>query len=263
MMNKGAVKFQKTTLNEIEKLRNDYLDSIYEEQELFIELQIQLGEPYLIYENEQLIGYFIKNESIILEYYLKMDFLTKVNLVFGVLIDKFKIKEAYCKSFDSAFLKACITLHKSLQIIGVLYRDFSLVEIGNPGKINAIELAKMSDLNVVSKYKDEIFENDEEIISTIQNKGLWLFKNNTDLIGYGLCQSAFKGRNSYDIGMSVLPEYRKKGYGAFILNYLKEYCLNKGWQPTCGCDINNVASQKTIEKIGFVSKHNMLRFCFE
>jgi hypothetical protein len=41
---------------------------------------------------------------------------------------------------------------------------------------------------------------------------------------------------------------------------LSAFAIEKNMKPSCGCAIENIASQKTIEKSGFVSKHQMIHF---
>jgi hypothetical protein len=41
------------------------------------------------------------------------------------------------------------------------------------------------------------------------------------------------------------------------------FALENRLKPSCGCDVNNIASQKNIEKSGFVSKHKLICFAVE
>ena len=56
--------------------------------------------------------------------------------------------------------------------------------------------------------------------------------------------------------------YEKRGnsIGSQIILNLKEYSINSKLKPSCGCAIENIASQKTIEKSGFVSRYKMINF---
>jgi len=220
------------------------------------------AEKYLIKSDKMEIGYFIHSEGILLEFFLIDNYLPDCSIVFKKIISDFKLKGAYCKSFDSLLLKACLHAQKSMKIIGVLYRDFTEREIILPSEIDEIRIAKMTDFEDIEEIKEEVFDTDEEVKDTIKRKAVFVFKNKASLIGFGIFQPAVEGRNSYDIGMAVSPDYRRKGYGAFILNFLKNHCISNNWRPTCGCAIENISSQKTIGKIGFVSKHNMLEFSF-
>ena len=60
--------------------------------------------------------------------------------------------------------------------------------------------------------------------------------------------------------MWVNSAFRNKGYATRIIANLKGYCLKNNIFLTCGCDIDNIASKKTLEKNGFISKHDLLEF---
>jgi len=62
--------------------------------------------------------------------------------------------------------------------------------------------------------------------------------------------------------MIVREEYRQKGYGANILNGLKNIVKADGKIPVSGCWYYNHNSRKTIESAGAFSKTRLLRFYF-
>ena len=40
-----------------------------------------------------------------------------------------------------------------------------------------------------------------------------------------------------------------------IISHLKESCLKAGYTPIAGCAADNVASRRTLERCGFMTKH--------
>ncbi len=81
-------------------------------------------------------------------------------------------------------------------------------------------------------------------------------------IGYGIFNRTIPDRNWFDIGMYVKPEFRKKGYGTFIIFRMEDHVTEIGGRPTAGCDIKNRGSKRTLERAGFISKHVMIEFRF-
>ncbi len=69
-----------------------------------------------------------------------------------------------------------------------------------------------------------------------------------------------KDKNYFDIGMHVVSSQRRQGLGTQIILDLVRYCQDREYIPVCGCDINNAASRKTLEKAGFISKHILIEF---
>ena len=55
-----------------------------------------------------------------------------------------------------------------------------------------------------------------------------------------------------DIYMSVAEAYRRRGLGSFIVQELKRVCYETGKVPAARCNVNNLASRKTLQKAGFV-----------
>jgi len=61
-----------------------------------------------------------------------------------------------------------------------------------------------------------------------------------------------------DIYMEVAEAHRRRGYGAYLVQEIKRACYELGGIPACRCNVNNVASRKTLQKAGFVPCGNIL-----
>jgi RimJ/RimL family protein N-acetyltransferase len=85
------------------------------------------------------------------------------------------------------------------------------------------------------------------------------FKNN-ELIGCGMVIKTILDWDYCDLGVWVNPKHRGNSFGAQILMKLREFALKSNLKASCGCAIENVASQKTIEKSGFVSRYYLVKF---
>ncbi len=55
-----------------------------------------------------------------------------------------------------------------------------------------------------------------------------------------------------DIYMEVEPSFRRRGLGSFLVQELKRVCYAGGHVPAARCNPDNVASQRTLQKAGFV-----------
>jgi RimJ/RimL family protein N-acetyltransferase len=62
------------------------------------------------------------------------------------------------------------------------------------------------------------------------------------------------GSRAYNIGLSITPEYRNKGYGSEAQRLLAEYLLQTFpvARVEAETDITNLAEQRALEKAGFV-----------
>ena len=55
-----------------------------------------------------------------------------------------------------------------------------------------------------------------------------------------------------DVFMEVDPCFRRRGFGAFLVQELKRVCREAGKLPCARCDPQNEASRRTCERAGFV-----------
>jgi GNAT superfamily N-acetyltransferase len=55
-----------------------------------------------------------------------------------------------------------------------------------------------------------------------------------------------------DIYMEVAEGYRRRGFGSFLVQELKRVCYQGGHVPAARCNPDNIASQRTLQKAGFV-----------
>jgi RimJ/RimL family protein N-acetyltransferase len=61
-----------------------------------------------------------------------------------------------------------------------------------------------------------------------------------------------------DIFMAVALTHRRRGLGAFMVQELKRTCHELGKIPAARCNVNNLASRKTLQKAGFVPCGNII-----
>lgn len=257
------MKIIETTINKVKKYRACYLNSLPEFQELFIELFIDDSDFYFLQEDKKELGYAIKtNEGILIEFYVTNRYLPHSNDFFNQVIKELSITEIYCKSFDSLLLSNCLLGSFQYSILGVLYRDYVGTLENKDLDIN-MKKADLSSVGLLLRQDDsirELFETEEQLIDFIQNENVFKFFKNESLIGCGMVLKTNPDWDFCDLGVWVHPDKRGKSFGAQIILNLREFAIKNNLKPSCGCAIENLASQKTIEKSGFVSKHKLISF---
>lgn len=247
----------------IQHLRGMYLDNLDCAQEYYLEIQIKPGAFYLINEDNQIAGYFIVSEdNVLLEYFVLRGWITRIDLILGDILREFKIRKALCKSFDNDLLSCCYGYQTSSRVIGILFREYSEPSTLTSAPEISIRRAQMTDEARIIAANEEVFDHPEEVKEYIQGEQIFLFEIGNDLAGFGIYSQVFPERKDYDIGMLIVPEYRHKGYGSFIINYLVKFCQQSGWSFSAGCAKENIASRKCLEKAGFVTRHRLLEFTF-
>jgi len=242
---------------EIADLRQEYLDSLMESQELFLELMVREAQPFALLDGDTLVGYFFEGtDHTLIEYYVCPACFAYVDTIFGVIVMERGIHTVYCKSFDHLLLSCCLDMQKKMESLGYLFREYekppalSLSKRPLSATFNNIttRLATKADEAYISEINEEIFDHPHEITETIENDNLLIF------------QRTIAGRPEFDIGMLVNREFRRQGYGAFILGYLMNYCEEHGYRPTAGCAIENLASRRCLERAGYKAQYRMLAF---
>jgi GNAT superfamily N-acetyltransferase len=62
-----------------------------------------------------------------------------------------------------------------------------------------------------------------------------------------------------DIYMEVAEPFRRRGLGSFLVQELKRVCYEGGHVPAARCNVDNVASRRTLQKAGFVPCGHILK----
>jgi len=196
------------------------------------------------------------------EYHVTSVAIHKSERILKEIIQEFSIQNAYAKSFDFNVISACLGIQKEAKVVGMLFREYAPQPIQSPDTPIKIRLAEASDEMKIREIDDGLFEADEEMAPVIQNQNMFIFENESEIVGCGIFQRIIPGRPEFDIGMLVNPKYRRQGYGTYIISYLTQYCLNQGWRPACGCAIENIGSQQCLQKAGFIGRFRMIEFRF-
>lgn len=254
---------EKTTIDRIKKYRKDYLNSLPEFQELFIEIMINNSDYYILLIDKKEIGYAIRNnEGILIEFYLIEKFMAESKGFFNQLLKALSITDIYCKSFDSLLLNNCEIGSFSYSVIGLMYRDYVEPKIKRDLDLK-MEKANLSTLGLLLKQDDsirELFETEQQLTDFILKENVFTFYKKGEFIGCGMVIRTNKDWGFCDLGVWVNPSKRGNAFGSQIIVSLREFAIGNKMKPSCGCAIDNIASQKTIEKSGFVSRYKMIHF---
>ncbi len=245
-------------------MREDFLDTLCEPLELYSEVICRDSTPFFILEDDRRIGYVLLGEDGILhEFFIENGSLPLAETVFSRIIDELDVKKAVCQSWDHLFMSMCLLHFREKKVIGYNFRD----RIEPPEPVPEFDLkdriATLDDVDLLTRHRDGIFEDNEvkDIPYWVGKGGCTIYEDSDgSFIGYGMLNRTIEGRDWFDMGMYVKPDLRKQGYGTWIIDRLADLCVMNGWRPTLGCARDNVASKRTIEKAGFVSRYVMVEF---
>lgn len=257
------MKIVKTSIDKIKEYRADYLNSLPEFQELFLELMLNDSDCYLIYLYDEKVGYIIVNaDNTLIEFYVEKRYIPNSNKILGQVIEDLSISEIYCKSFDSLLLSNCLLNSFTYSVVGVLYRDYVEPLVIPDSEIEMIK-ANLSSIELLINQDasiKELFETEDQLMSFISNENVFEFYKNGEFVGCGIIVRTNSDWDYCDLGVWVNPLKRGKSIGSQIILKLREFAIKNNMKPSCGCAIDNFASQRIIEKSGFVSRYTMISF---
>ncbi len=257
------MKIVKASIDKIKKYRTDYLNSLPDFQELFIELMISSSDYYIIQEENNEIGYTIRsNDGVLIEFCVLDKYISSSNEFFRQVLKDLSITNVYCKSFDSLLLSNCLLNNLEYSIIGFLYRDYvePLIKKDSTIKMKKADLLSVGLLLGQDESINELFETEQQLIEFVKNENVFEFYKNEEFVGCGMVIRTHPDWNFCDLGVWVHPSKRGNAIGSQIILNLREFSIKNNLKPSCGCAIENIASQKTIEKSGFVSRYKMINF---
>jgi len=227
----------------------------------FWESHVRESNHYKIMRDNEIIGYFSVNSGTLLILFYVFEKYRNISQDLFTIAKKFEsVKEALIPTGDEFFISHAIDSYVKIE----KQAYFSIYTDKNPSKIIPVEL-KLANiekdieiLNLCHDFlKDEI-ENQKNLI----DEEIYIVRHENSVIGFGVIEYQKIVDIYASIGMIVREEYRQRGYGANILNGLKNIVKSKGKIPISGCWYYNHNSKKTMESAGAYSKTRLLRFHF-
>lgn len=256
--------FKNVKKSELGLYINGYYDTLLAPMDDMWEESIIAKSEYFRIDEEETIGFFaINDENILTQFYI-VDL--KYEDVLSKIVLYYQITQAYVSSYDPVFRAASNKFKQASTVNSLLYHEVNEVEIVSPLENLILKEAVISDLEAVLTYHNQ---NDMDgpwlkpyLSNLINNAGLMLLISDNTIIGTGEYRLSKSSQGIANIGMTIDKGYRKKGLGAYVLSYMKDYCNQIGYETICGTDVDNIASQKVIEKSGFECYHKIYNVWF-
>jgi GNAT superfamily N-acetyltransferase len=243
--------------------RLNYLDSLPESQEYFLEQLVQEGTSFdIVGSFTGLLGYITVNSTHIIELYLDSPSQILVEAVFELVSKQLEIHVLYLKSFDPLISYLDSTIVSEAKVDGLLFRRHSHVSLTS-SEVSSISLVESSDVADVMAINDDFFQSKTEVNKYVLQDSLFGYRDEAgDLLACGILSQVIENRLFVDVGMLVAPNHRNKHIGTYVVNHLKNLCLNRGDVPIAGCSAENLASRKALEAAGFITEHHLLELTF-
>lgn len=258
------IKIEKITDNQkIDKLRCEYISNLEEPIDGFWETKV-IGdsECYELKYDEKNVGHVTINaDKVLVQFCVYKEYLIYEEEIFKFIIMNNFIESASVSTKEPSFLSLCLDYHKSLSIESHLFTDNRNIDCDFYDlKKLSFSFAEDKDLGIIKDRCGLPFEGYYEEL--INNDQLFVLHDANTFLGIGEFRKHKIHQKYADIGMVVSEEHRRKGMGTYIIYKLIEYCHIKNVIPIASCESENIASKKTLEKAGMISKHRIVNVRF-
>lgn len=256
--------FTNVKKSEIAVYINGHYDTLLAPMDDMWEGSIIANSDFYRIDEEETIGFFaINRENILTQFYI-----TDLNFegVFSKIIKNFHISQAFVSSYDPVFRAVSDKYKLASTVNSLLYHQVKQVDIEPAFDGLTVIEACSSELDEVLSYHHR---NDIDgewlkpyLSMLISNRGLMLLKYNDSIIGTGEYRISKKSYGFANVGMTIDKKFRQKGLGSYVLSYMRNVCNTYGYEAICGTYVDNIGSQKTIEKSGFECYHKIYNVWF-
>ncbi len=223
------------------------LDSMWQD------LYIASSQPYLIERDGQQIGYCcIDSNEALLQLFVNKENRHLVRDTVRDLIDSSLISSASLSAIEPVSFNACLFHSKSIQTNTLCY-EYSNKDLDNENTLN-VELVTTQYSNAIrSYYKDHVGFDDTfgYVDNLVSRKELFMALEDDTIIATGECRLSVTQLDYADVGVSVNTKHRKKGLATKMLQQMAHKAIEQNRNPICSTTIDNIGSQKAIEKAGF------------
>ena len=151
------------------------------------------------------------------------------------------------QSNDSLTTTMALTFARDIATERVVFRDHSTTARVLPG-------AEVRCVTSSAELRTAIAER--------QGGGEWVLEVDGAVVGSG--GLLFHYNPPYgDVYMEVGEQYRRRGFGSYLVQELKRQCYELGATPAARCDPSNTASQRTLQSAGLVPYAHILIGAFQ
>ena len=220
----------------------------------FWETHVRESSFYKIEDDHNIIGYFaIHKETVLVLYNIFEKYRNKSQELFATAKKYESVKEALIPTGDEFFISHAIDNYTKIE----KQAYFSVYTDKNPSKILNIglQLADIEKDRETLSLCYDFLKDEIENVKKAMDEEIYIAKDGNKVIGFGVIEYQKIVEIYASIGMIVREEYRQNGYGANILNGLKNIVKAKGKIPISGCWYYNHNSKRQWKARERIQKH--------
>ena len=249
-MDTAPVRVQQTSLQEIAAMREAFRaemdcqivhDSIHHRPAWTLEYALVEGDRAVGYASLAVDGPW-RNRPTFYELYVAPDRRFRAYALFEAFLTATQPPAFEVQSSDVLTTTMALTFGRDIATERVVFRDYATTARRLPG----------ASLRCVTPAEDI-----QTAIAIRQGGGEWLLEVNGTVVGKG--GILFHYNPPYgDVYMEVNEEFRRRGFGAYLVQELKRLCYELGGVPAARSDPTNTASHRTLQRAGFLPYAHIL-----
>ncbi len=251
-----------TTFDQILPLRQHYVATLYGGLEGYAEDNARAGTPYAISDNDQVIGYACINDQYkqLWQFHLVRQAIPHGTAIFAQLIREGLMTSAVIATRDPVSIALCSEFQQRVWCQAYLFEDGWRTTAPLAGYTDVtLRLAQLSEAAHLAELCGDFLAAYEPYIA---KQHLYVLEAGNEFLGIGLADPVLIHPPYNCIGMFVHPDHRQRGVGAYLIQQLKERTYALGYLPIAGCGHGNVASRKTLERGGMITRDRLIGFAF-
>jgi len=252
--------YKRVKKEDIDKLFNEYLESLAGPYDDFLVDHILKSDFYLMTAENEEIGYFaICNEDLLTQFYMIDEYMHLAQSKLKNIIKSYDIKNAFVPTCDERFLSYALDLKKEIHLQAYFFKetDRKVKPVSIPK--GQLRLAVPSDIEMIKALSDNFFS---DVTEETQDKKIYIFEDGDEVYGFGIVVENEIHKDHLGIGMFTVEKHRQKGVGRSIILHLKELCHSLGYKSLPGCWYYNHNSKSTLESCGYIANTRLLRIEF-
>jgi predicted acetyltransferase len=233
-----------------------------------------IAKHFGFYFNGHLVGFCcINEEAYMLQFYLQPDYQIHSQQLFTLISEQNSsvignVKGAFVSTAEPHYLSLCLDNSSEFKVNALMYQQAN----GADDKANKnveLQLATSEQLAEFVKFTAANIGAPEQWLNSyygdlIARHGLFGYWNDMQLLAAGECRLFDHYQTEYaDLGVIVSQLERGQGIAKGVLTVLVQYAANKGLTAMCSTESDNIAAQKAISSVGFISNNRIVQFEFK
>lgn len=252
---------------DVSHLKKEWLETLVSPQDGMWESFRENATHWAIRDESQLIGYAcVEDSRRLIQFYLQPSHFSGGVAIFQNFVQTANVQNAMVGTNNPLFLSFALEIASDVTVDSYLFRERFDAEVAP--KDGELVLCPPEELqHLIDFYHYSIGATKEWLSGylgeRVSNQEAYYYKNNGEIIATCEVRNSPSNPLIADIGMAVSPDFRRQGYGSFMLHQAALKALEFGKKPICSCEKTNVGSFKSISKSGFLSTFQLLAVNFQ